>query len=330
MTLNYRVGPYGFFCLGTPEIPGNQGLKDQVLALRWIQENIASFGGDVNKITVMGESAGSASVEYHLLSKHEKLFNQAILQSGTTFIPGLLEESGGSKPVSIAQKLGYETDDIAEAVEFLEKTDVHLVIAATTDLGLSSRVCVEQEFENVDSILTDYPINMDIPKVKDTPVLIGFNNKERLGSYANKPASEYKNLNVFEEAMKKIFIYDEQFKEMEDIVRRFYIGDEEITEALRDNLTDFSSDFDFAFPTQISLRKYLESGAKNVYYYMFSYGGERNFVKKRMNITLPGAIHADEISYLFDLSYEKEDPSVEDQLIIDRMTTLWTNFVKYG
>ncbi|CAH2208177.1 jg11773, partial [Pararge aegeria aegeria] len=151
VTFNYRVGPYGFLCLDTPEIPGNQGLKDQVLALRWIRENIASFGGDVNKVTVMGQSAGGVSVDFHLASPNEPLFNQAIIHSGSMLIPGLLEESGRSKALSIARKLGYETEDITEAVEFLTKTDVKLVIAATEELGFTSRPCVEKEFENVNS-----------------------------------------------------------------------------------------------------------------------------------------------------------------------------------
>ncbi|CAH2267481.1 jg27130, partial [Pararge aegeria aegeria] len=330
VALNYRVGPYGFFCLDTPEIPGNQGLKDQVLALRWIRENIASFGGDVNKITVMGESAGGASVEYHLLSQHEKLFNQAITQSGSTFLPGLLEEDGRSKPLRIAAHLGFETEDVTEAVAFLAKTDVKLVIAATTELGIRSRPCVEKEFENVDSILTDHPMNIDMPKARNTPVLVGFNNREQLVGYAMMPAEQFKHLNVFEDTLQKKFIYDEEFKEMEQIVRRFYIGDEELSDALRSNLTDFQSDFDFAFPIQLSLKKYLENGAKDVFYYMFSYSGDRNFVKKRVNVTAPGAAHADELGYLYDLTTETEPPTAADQLVIDRITALWTNFVKYG
>lgn len=63
---------------------------------------------------------------------------------------------------------------------------------------------------------------------------------------------------------------------------------------------------------------------------MFSYEGDRNFVKRLYNITLPGALHADELSYLFDTEILKETPTVEDQLVIDRMTTLWTNFAKFG
>ncbi|CAH2226368.1 jg8077 [Pararge aegeria aegeria] len=330
ITLNYRVGPYGFFCLDTPEIPGNQGLKDQVLALRWIRENIASFGGDENRVTVMGESAGGVSIEYHLVSKHEKLFDQAIIQSGSMLIPGLIEESGRSKPLSIAHKLGFETEDVAEAVAFLSKTDFKLVIAAIVELGLTNRPCVEKEFENVDSIMTDHPINLDLPKVSNMPVLVGFNNEEQLVKYATWPVEQFTTLNFFEESLLKKFVYDEDFKEMEHILRRFYMGDEEMSDALRANITDFHSDYDFAYPVQVSLEKYLEGGAKDVFYYMFSYSGDRNYSKRRFNVTTPGAAHADEIGYLFDLSYEMDAPSTADQLVIDRMTTLWTNFAKFG
>lgn len=87
MSLNYRVGVLGF--LQTPEIlkegNSNAGLYDQHLAFRWIKENIEYFGGDPNRITIWGESAGAQSIAYHLHSfngRNDGLYHGAILESG--------------------------------------------------------------------------------------------------------------------------------------------------------------------------------------------------------------------------------------------------------
>ncbi|XP_026670723.1 cholinesterase-like, partial [Ceratina calcarata] len=88
VSLNYRLDVLGFLALDLPGVKGNSGLKDQVLALKWVQRNIAAFGGDPNRVTIFGESAGSASVSFHLLSSQaEGLFHQAILESGTAICP---------------------------------------------------------------------------------------------------------------------------------------------------------------------------------------------------------------------------------------------------
>lgn len=68
VTINYRVGIIGFLNLDDEEAPGNQGLKDQVMALKWVKRNIEKFGGDPSNVTIFGESAGSASVHYLTLS----------------------------------------------------------------------------------------------------------------------------------------------------------------------------------------------------------------------------------------------------------------------
>jgi carboxylesterase type B len=58
----------GFLSLPDAGVPGNNGLKDQVMALRWVKLNIAQFGGEPDNVTIFGASAGGASVQYHMLS----------------------------------------------------------------------------------------------------------------------------------------------------------------------------------------------------------------------------------------------------------------------
>ncbi|KAK7083393.1 hypothetical protein SK128_020036, partial [Halocaridina rubra] len=70
VTINYRLGVLGFLSTEDAAAPGNQGLKDQTLALQWVHDNIAAFGGDPDKITIFGESAGSASVHYQLITPY--------------------------------------------------------------------------------------------------------------------------------------------------------------------------------------------------------------------------------------------------------------------
>jgi len=87
VTLNYRLGPMGFVCL--PELKeeagftGNYGLFDQLVAIEWVKNNIASFGGNPDNITIMGQSAGAMSVQQHSLSPlTNDLFKRAVMSSG--------------------------------------------------------------------------------------------------------------------------------------------------------------------------------------------------------------------------------------------------------
>ncbi|CAH2083284.1 unnamed protein product [Euphydryas editha] len=329
ITLNYRLGPYGFMCLDTPDVPGNQGLKDQQLGLRWIKDNIAEFGGDFNKITIMGQSAGAASVEYQVYFSEPNLYNQVILQSGSVLSSWALSSSDATAPLKVAQHLGFQTDDLSEALSFLKDVDTGLVIAAVSELGYRFGPCIEKEFEGVEGFLTNRPLNIDVPHIRDIPVLAGFNSLEFIFMYGNMPGSFFKNWNGFNESLKQAFNYDDEFHVMEDIVRHFYIGDEEMSENVKWDIIDFSSDIDFNFPMERSIKKFIKNGAQAVFRYVFSYSGGRNFVKNKINVTADGASHADEIGYLFDY-FEKRTPSDDDQRIIDQMTTLWTNFVKYG
>lgn len=72
VSINYRLGILGFASTGDNILPGNNGMKDQVAALKWIQRNIGAFGGNPKNVTISGMSAGASSVHYHLLSPMSK------------------------------------------------------------------------------------------------------------------------------------------------------------------------------------------------------------------------------------------------------------------
>lgn len=332
VTFNYRLGPYGFMCLGTSDIPGNQGLKDQQLALRWIKNNIDAFGGDSNKITIFGESAGGASVDLHLIFGQEKLFDKVIMQSGVGLCPWAMVDADTSAPVKLANRLGLPTSDVTESMEFLATSDPKLVIAATSELDLTFGPCVEKDIEDVERFIFEHPVNMKKSNIGNIPILLGYNSDEGLTLFEHMKPEDYSSMNVFYDTLNRYFTFDSEYlAEMEAEIRHFYIGDDEIfSEDVKVGLIRFFSDLSNNYPVVRTINKYIENNAKNIYYYVFFYDGERGFVKQKNNITSAGVPHADEISYFFDVSYMNEEPSAEDQLIIDRVTTMWTNFAKYG
>jgi para-nitrobenzyl esterase len=89
VTLNYRLGALGFLAVPELGLTGNYGIQDQRLALRWVAENIAAFGGDPGKVTIFGESSGAMSVRLHLFSipQNRGRFRAAIMESNPLALP---------------------------------------------------------------------------------------------------------------------------------------------------------------------------------------------------------------------------------------------------
>ena len=86
----FSLGPFGFLVQLDDTVADNAGLLDQRLAMKWVKDNIAKFGGDPDQVTIFGESAGGASVGHHLISPDSwPYFHKAIMQSGKfPFLPG--------------------------------------------------------------------------------------------------------------------------------------------------------------------------------------------------------------------------------------------------
>ena len=129
VTVNYRLGPLGFLSLGSEAVPGNAGLTDQVLALRWIQDNISGWGGDPAMVTLFGESAGSL----HLLSPLSRgLFHRAVMQSGTALDPSWAPITPGhAETFSRMLATGVGCDkEVAELLTCLQNRMVSQVVNA--------------------------------------------------------------------------------------------------------------------------------------------------------------------------------------------------------
>lgn len=128
VTFNYRVGPLGFlnFENDNLHVPGNAGLKDIVMALKWVQANINKFCGDPNNVTIFGESAGGAAVHYLILSPLAKgLFHKAIAQSGSS----LNSWARGTRNAAFfAKNLGivnHHEDEILDILQNLSAEELH-------------------------------------------------------------------------------------------------------------------------------------------------------------------------------------------------------------
>ena len=132
----YRLGLLGFLSLGTEDVPGNAGVRDQVMALTWVQENIREFGGDPGMVTLNGESAGSFSSTYHLMSPLARgLFRRAILQSG----PGGFSPSYHHFSAARAKKYG----ELAAVELGCLDTDMVEVAACMRDAPVVNLLAIE-------------------------------------------------------------------------------------------------------------------------------------------------------------------------------------------
>ncbi|VIO89025.1 Uncharacterized protein BM_BM5445 [Brugia malayi] len=122
ISINYRLGPLGFISTGDGVIPGNNGLWDQILALKWVKLNAQAFGGDPENVLLMGHGSGAASVSLLALSpRAEGLFQKIALLSGTALSPGAVRDTAVNATWILDRKLHCRSFNSSELLECFKK-----------------------------------------------------------------------------------------------------------------------------------------------------------------------------------------------------------------
>ncbi|NWV67698.1 THYG protein, partial [Malurus elegans] len=138
VTANYRVGVFGFLSTGSAEASGNAGLQDQLAALRWVQQNIGSFGGDPARVAVGADRGGADVTSVHLLTgtAETDLFRRALLMGGSSFSPAsiITTRRARTQAAALAEDVGCPSTTSEEIVACLHQLPARVLNDAQTKL----------------------------------------------------------------------------------------------------------------------------------------------------------------------------------------------------
>ncbi|XP_040066704.2 acetylcholinesterase [Ixodes scapularis] len=340
VSMNYRLGILGFLNANFPDAPGNQGLLDQNLALRWVQDNIESFGGDPATVTIFGASAGSMSVHSHILSPMSKgLFKRAMLISGSMYNMDFFESAHESiiRGNEVAQLVGCAEPDI-DLVSNPDKVLQCLRSKKADELVLASS-------EVSDPVLfTFLPTYHDkflpkVPKVaidrgffQDVEILTGVATDEAAMSVLFpqtpellKESLEDLTLDNFDNAIRRSVLawiksgISSLLQEYKDNVPP---GDKE---GLRRAYIDYVSDRAFKCPVQFLAEKHSARGSP-VYSYIFAHRSKKDGLPTWM-----GAPHySDVLFYMAQPFNDDQSYNEEDRKISGDMVTMLASFAETG
>jgi para-nitrobenzyl esterase len=320
VTFNYRVGVLGF--MAHPELSkesphntsGNYALLDQEAALRWVQNNIAAFGGDPARVTIFGESAGGASIIAQLaVSQSKGLYSQAIVESGgiwkrESMISGYNTKSEAEEyGQKFADSLGYSGSDAIQQMRNISAFDLANATPGIWDSTFWG-------FHNIGFKPTiDGWLIKEAPeetfrqgRQNPVPLIIGSNADEGtlLAANTNMSVPEYGQ-----------FIRDSFGENASKILARYPASTKEEVQHQMEKIT---TDIDFA-----SAAKFVAGSMANLdqstYLYKFTYvlPGQPN-----------GAYHTSELYFVFQPSYWNPDPI--SSKVSDYMIDLWVRFAKTG
>lgn len=321
VTINYRLGPLGY--LAHPELTaesphhssGNYGVLDQIAALRWVQKNVAAFGGDANKVTIFGESAGSWSVNALVASPLAKgLFHRAIGESGGSFGPGAyLKEDKGR--LQSAEKIGvaFARAAGADSLKALRAVPAERIIDVLNNDAEGKKF---RTSPNVDGwLLPDEIRNIFAQgKQNDVPVIVGSNANEM--TTLTSPASVPKTLEDYRKRVETL--YGEATRDFDAVYP--VKSTDDVAAAYLSSLRDIT----FTLPMRTWARV-TATGRSKAYLYFFSHA------PPNPNSKYLGAYHAGEIAYVFN-NLNRQNALLQDvdHKLAEMMSAYWVNFAKTG
>jgi para-nitrobenzyl esterase len=316
VSIEYRLGALGF--MSHPQlskeskngISGNYGILDQIMALQWIHDNIASFGGDPDKVTIAGESAGGISVSILCASPLCKgLFRAAISESGSSFWP--VADKRGSNTAMCRSKAAEQS-----GVDFqkrLGKKDIRQMRKIPFNILVDS-TRMESFWPVVDGYaITDDQYKLyEAGKYNDVDVLIGTNSDEGSMFARPMPVEAYK---AYERSV---------YSEWADSLLSLYpaSNEQEVYFALSDIFRDGS----FAWGTYAWANLQSKTGKGRVYMYYFDQDSENTIIRSRRG----GASHVAEMPFVYGYSFNGGKMTETERCMQQIMSRYWMNFTKTG
>lgn len=330
ITFNYRLGRLGFFAHPAlskeyPNEPkGNYGYMDQIAALKWIQKNIADFGGDPKNVTIFGESAGGVSVQSLLTIPSAKgLFHKAIIESGggrdgvLTGRPINKENADKYYPISaetiginFAKKHGIEGTDAAALAKLRALAAADIIDGGQETNGPGGPVTYSGPILDGKLVVETAESAYKAGRQNRVPIIIGSNSAEVPAGFVNARSKD------------ELFGL---FRNMKEEAKNVFAPD--TTRSLAEMLTMVNTDKVWAEPARFTANAITVKGDK-AFIYLFSYVTESMKARARF-----GAPHASEIAYVFNNLNARRGISTatpQDEEVARLMNTYWVNFAKTG
>lgn len=342
VTINYRLNILGFLCLDTPDVPGNAGLKDTVMALKWVKNNIKNFNGNDFNITVFGESAGGAIATSIMTSKMgDGLCDKIICQSGNSLSDlYIVDEDPIDRASKIASYLGHETRDKRKLYEVFLNTCIEDLVYAYTSAEMNRPPSVvnafllpvvEKTFENIVPFFDEHPsVAIRGNRFQKLPILATIHSDEGV-PFIRKDGDG----NIYFEQDFQYFIprflsikhNTPRALKIAKNIRDFYFNGRDVDGNTKMEYCNLFSDNLFA--RDILLFVELMSKYENVFLCRFGYSGNMN-TRTMKEMGLKGATHGDLMQYLFYRENKARIATEKDLDVVDTLIEAWCNFAKNG